>query len=132
MIHKNPEIFNQFRTYFAFLALLALHFYADKALGQQSDPKNTRPNIVLIISDDQGWGDLSMHGNPYLSTPVLDKLAKEGAQFDRFYVSPLCAPTRSSLLTGRYHLRTGTAWVTGGLETMRSEETTLAEAFKAA
>ncbi|MEJ7739848.1 MAG: sulfatase-like hydrolase/transferase [Chitinophagaceae bacterium] len=87
---------------------------------------------MVILSDDQGWGDFSGNGNPYLQTPVLDKLSHEGARFDRFFVSPLCAPTRASLLTGRYHLRTGVASVTGGLETMRTEEVTIAEAFKAA
>ena len=90
-----------------------------------------RPNVLLIMTDDQGWGDLSSHGNPMLKTPVLDSLARQSAQFERFYVSPLCAPTRASLLTGRYHLRTGTVSVTKGLETMRADETTLAEIFRA-
>ncbi|HEV7349002.1 arylsulfatase [Telluribacter sp.] len=89
-----------------------------------------RPNVLFILTDDQGWGDLSLHGNPYLETPTLDNLARQGAQFDRFYVSPLCAPTRASLLTGRYHLRTGTVSVSRGLEVMNAEETTLAELFK--
>ncbi len=93
---------------------------------------NNKPNVIVIVTDDQGWGDFSGNGNPYVQTPVLDKLAHEGARFDRFFVSPLCAPTRASLLTGRYHLRTGVASVTGGLETMRTEEVTIAEAFKAA
>lgn len=88
------------------------------------------PNIILIMTDDQGYGDLSIHGNDSVSTPVLDRLAKEGVQFDRFYVSPLCAPTRASLLTGRYHMRTGTSWVTHRKEVMRAEETTIAEVFK--
>ena len=92
----------------------------------------TKPNIVLILADDMGWGDVGVHRNPVVETPVLDLLARQGAQFDRFYVSPLCAPTRASLLTGRYHLRTGVASVTGGLETMRSTEVTLAEILKKA
>ncbi len=92
----------------------------------------SRPNIVLILADDMGWGDMSSHGNPVVETPVLDRLAAQGARFERFYVSPLCAPTRASLLTGRYHLRTGVASVTSGLETMRSSEVTLAEVFKTA
>ncbi|GAB3279666.1 sulfatase-like hydrolase/transferase [Larkinella harenae] len=87
------------------------------------------PNVVLILTDDQGWGDLSLHGNRFLETPYLDRLALSGAQFERFFVSPLCAPTRASLLTGRYHLRTGTVSVTQGWERMRSEELTLAEVF---
>ena len=90
-----------------------------------------KPNVLLILSDDQGYGDLGIHGNTLIETPVLDKLAKESAQFERFYVSPLCAPTRASLLTGRYHLRTGTVSVSKGLEIMREKEVTLAEIFKA-
>ncbi|MBU1822490.1 MAG: arylsulfatase [Bacteroidetes bacterium] len=91
----------------------------------------TRPNVLFILTDDQGWGDLSLHGNPILQTPQLDSLARSGAMFDRFYVSPLCAPTRASLLTGRYHLRTGTVSVSRSLEVMDAGETTLAEIFKA-
>ena len=94
-----------------------------------ADPGSAMPNIVLCMADDQGWGDLSIHGNQILSTPVLDQLAAESVRFDRFYVCPVCAPTRASLLTGRYHLRTGTSWVTHRKEVMRSEEYTLAESF---
>jgi arylsulfatase A len=90
------------------------------------------PNVVLIISDDQGYGDLSLHGNPHVRTPVLDRLATNGVQFERFFVSSVCAPTRASLLTGRYSLRTGVRGVTRGDETMRSEEVTVAEALRAA
>jgi arylsulfatase A len=90
-----------------------------------------KPNVVLILTDDQGWGDLSLHGNPVLETKNLDKLAHQGAQFNNFYVSPLCAPTRASILTGRYHLETGVVSVSNGLEIMDTNETTLAELFKA-
>jgi len=95
-------------------------------------PARQHPNVLLILTDDQGYGDVRSHGNDKIDTPILDKLAEQGARFDRFYVSPVCAPTRASLLTGRYHLRTGVSWVTRGLETMRSEEVTLAELFKKA
>ena len=88
------------------------------------------PNVVLIMTDDQGWGDVTSHGNELLDTPTLDRIAGEGARFDRFSVSPVCAPTRAALLTGRDHLRTGTCWVTGGLETMRASEVTVAEALR--
>lgn len=91
-----------------------------------------RPNVLLIISDDQGYGDLSLHGNPHVRTPHLDRFATNGIQFDRFFVSSVCAPTRASLLTGRYSLRTGTRGVTRGEETMRSEEVTIAEALRGA
>lgn len=87
-------------------------------------------NVILILTDDQGYGDLGIHGNDSINTPVLDQLAMESARFDRFYVSPLCAPTRASILTGRYHLRTGTVSVSNGLETMATAEYTLAELFK--
>ncbi len=100
-------------------------------LGSSSSAA-TRPNVLLIISDDQGYGDLSLHGNPHLRTPALDRLATNGIQFDRFFVSSVCAPTRASLLTGRYSLRTGVRGVTRGDETMRSEEVTVAEALRAA
>lgn len=91
-----------------------------------------RPNVIIILTDDQGWGDIESHGNPEIDTPVLDGLAESGARFDRFFVSPVCAPTRASLLTGRDHLRTGTQWVTYGLENMRAEEQTFGEVFKQA
>jgi len=67
----------------------------------------TRPNVILIITDDQGYGDLGYNGNPHVKTPVLDRFANESIRFNEFYVSPVCAPTRSSLMTGRYSLRTG-------------------------
>ncbi len=89
-----------------------------------------KPNILLILTDDQGWGDITSHNNPRVHTPTMDRLAAEGARFDRFYVSPVCAPTRASLLTGRYHPRTGVHGVTRGRETMREDEVTIAEILK--
>ncbi|MBI3279424.1 MAG: arylsulfatase [Acidobacteria bacterium] len=91
-----------------------------------------RPNVLLIMSDDQGWGDLSSHGNPDLKTPEMDRLASQGTELTRFYVSPVCAPTRSSLLTGRYNVRCGVHGVTWGMETMATDETTIAEALRPA
>ena len=86
--------------------------------------------MILILSDDQGWGDIHHHGNTILETPTLDRLAAEGAEFENFFVEPLCAPTRAGLLTGKYYLRTGTSWVSRGLENMDPSETTLAELFR--
>lgn len=91
-----------------------------------------RPNVLLILTDDQGWGDLASHGAPHLETPRLDALADEGVRFGRFYVQPVCAPTRAGLLTGRYHLRSGVHGVTRGWETMAASEITLAEALTSA
>jgi arylsulfatase A-like enzyme len=87
----------------------------------------SRPNIVLIMVDDMGFGDIRMSGNPLIHTPNLDRLAAGSVNFSNFYVSPVCAPTRASLLTGRYHQRTGVRSVTNGYETMNPEEITLAE-----
>ncbi len=102
-----------------------------RALADRS-PAARRPNVVLIMTDDQGWGDIRSHGNDKINTAVQDRLAAEGARFDRFFVCPLCAPTRASLLTGRYHMRTGTHGVTRGQEIMRAEEVTIAEVLKQA
>ena len=89
-----------------------------------------QPNVVIVMTDDQGFGDVHSHGNEFIDTPVHDRIANEGVRFDRFYVSPVCAPTRASLLTGRYHLRTGVHGVTRGYEIMRDDEVTIAELLK--
>ena len=98
-----------------------------------SEPgSDARPNVLLIITDDQGYGDLSLHGNPHLKTPNLDRLGQAGVRFERFYVNSFCAPTRAALLTGRYPLRCGVWGVTHNKEAMRPEEVTLGEAFRGA
>src|SRR4051794_10935742 len=91
-----------------------------------------RPNVVVILADDQGWGDLSVHGNTNLRTPNIDSLARDGALFDRFYVCPVCSPTRAEFLTGRYHPRGGVRGVSTGAERLDLGEKTVADAFKAA
>ena len=90
------------------------------------------PNVIVILTDDQGWGDLSANGNTNLQTPHLDSLARDGVSLDRFYVCPVCAPTRAEFLTGRYHPRTGVKGVSSGQERLNLEEKTVADAFKAA
>jgi arylsulfatase A-like enzyme len=90
------------------------------------------PNVVVILTDDQGWGDLSVHGNTNLSTPNVDSLARDGASFDRFYVCPVCSPTRAEFLTGRYHPRCGVYSTSAGGERMNLDEVTIADSFKAA
>ena len=90
------------------------------------------PNVVVFLADDQGWGDLSCHGNTNLATPNLDSLAKDGASLENFYVCAVCAPTRAEFLTGRYHFRTGVSGVSEGKGRLNPDETTLANLFKAA
>ncbi|MEM6379097.1 MAG: arylsulfatase, partial [Bacteroidota bacterium] len=89
-----------------------------------------RPNVIIIITDDQGYGDFGFTGNPHVKTPNLDELAGESVRFNNFYVSPVCAPTRSSLMTGRYSLRTGVRDTYNGGAIMASNEVTIAEMLK--
>jgi arylsulfatase A-like enzyme len=91
-----------------------------------------KPNVVVVLSDDQGWGDLSINGNSNLRTPNLDSLAKNGARFSRFFVQPVCSPTRAEFLTGRYHPRCGVRGVTTGGERLNLSESTIADSFAAA
>jgi arylsulfatase A-like enzyme len=87
---------------------------------------------VVILADDQGWGDLSVNGNTNLSTPNIDSLAKDGAAFERFYVCPVCAPTRAEFLTGRYFPRTGVRGVSTGAERLNLDETILPQILRSA
>ena len=90
------------------------------------------PNVVVLLADDQGWADLGVNGNTNARTPNLDALARSGAKFDRFYVCPVCSPTRAEFLTGRYFPRAGVSGVDSGRERLNTDETTIAQTFKAA
>jgi arylsulfatase A-like enzyme len=90
------------------------------------------PNVILILTDDQGYGDLGVTGNPHVKTPVIDKFARQSIRFNNFYVCPVSAPTRSGLLTGRYSLRTGIRDTYNGGAMMAPEEVTIAELLKKA
>ena len=90
-----------------------------------------RPNVLLIITDDQGYGDLACHGNPVIKTPALDRLHDESIRLTNFHVSPTCAPTRAALMTGRYTDCTGSWHTIMGRSLMNAEEVTLAQCFKA-
>jgi len=98
----------------------------------ESRPAGRRPNILVILADDQGWGDLSVHGNVNLATPNIDSLARSGALLERFFVCPVCSPTRAEFLTGRYHPRGGVHNVTTGGERLNLDEKTIGDTFKAA
>ncbi len=88
------------------------------------------PNIVLVMADDQGWGDTGYNGHPYVQTPELDAMAAEGFVLDRFYAAaPICSPTRASIMSGRTPVRTK---VTSHGRYMRPQEQTIAESLKAA
>lgn len=100
-------------------------------LAIQAQQTTKQPNIILIMADDLGWGDVGFNGNKIIRTPVLDKLASEGVKMERFYsAGPLSSPTRASVLTGRNPFRTGVFSANEGI--LRPEEITLPELLKAA
>jgi len=96
---------------------------------QQQAPEK-QPNVILIMTDDQGYGDLACHGNPYVKTPTLDKLYEESVRFTDFHVDPCCAPTRSALLTGCYSSRAGVWHTIGGRSLLKEGMPTIADLFK--
>ena len=106
------------------------YFFLFFLFGGSSVFAQSRPNVILIMTDDQGYGDITSHGNLTINTPNMDKIADDGARLENFFVSSVCAPTRASLLTGRYHIRTGTVHVSKNLDVMRAKELTIAEVFK--
>lgn len=91
-----------------------------------------RPNIIFIITDDQGYGDVSRNGNPILKTPNLNRLHDEGVRFLDFHVSPTCAPTRSALMTGRHEFRNGVTHTINERERLTLKATTIAQVLQSA
>lgn len=95
-------------------------------------PAEEKPNVILIITDDQGYGDVSAHGNPLLKTPNLDQLHAASVRLTNYHVDPTCSPTRSALLSGRYSTKTGVWHTICGRSLMAPEELTIAEILSAA
>ena len=91
-----------------------------------------QPNILFILTDDQGWWDLGFRGNKDIDTPNLDQLASESVDFKRFYAAPVCAPTRAGIMTGRYCFRTGLYNTRFGGDTLGINEITIAEILQQA
>ena len=100
------------------------------ALSAMSLSTLAQPNILLIVTDDQGYGDLSCHRNSVLETPNMDRLAGQSVRLDQFHTAPVCAPTRASLLTGRNHLEAGVWGVHLARDYMALDETTLADVLR--
>ncbi len=88
-----------------------------------------KPNVILVITDDQGYGDIGAHGNTVIKTPNIDSFYDESYHLTDFHVGPTCAPTRSALMTGRYANSTGVWHTVGGWSLLREEEKTLADMF---
>ena len=117
-------------TFFLLFILLTALFTSCRSEIKRSEQK--RPNIILLLADDQGYGDLGFTGNPVIETPNIDAMARESAIMENFYVSPVCAPTRASLMTGRYNYRTGVTDTYIGRAMMHAGEVTIAEVLRKA
>ncbi len=113
------------------LALAGTPLWACRSTPGDSSERS-HPNIVLVMTDDQGYGDYGFMGNPVLETPHLDALALESPKLERFYVSPVCSPTRACLMTGRYNHRTRVIDTWRGRSMLEPDEETLAELLRAA
>jgi arylsulfatase len=109
----------------------AMAVYAKSASNSSAKSFTSRPNVVLVLTDDQGYGDLSCHGNPVLKTPNLDKLYAESTRFTDYHVAPMCTPTRGELLTGKQAFRNGAVFVCQGKSMIRRGIPTLADMFRA-
>lgn len=96
-----------------------------------ADSTGGKPNVILILTDDQGYGDFSCHGNPVLKTPNLDRLHDQSIRFTDFHVTPMCTPTRGQLLTGRDALANGAYCVCSGRTFLHPTIPTMAELFAA-
>ena len=120
------------RVFLKSLGLGAAAMAASCATSPKSDKGKNRPNVVLIMTDDQGYGDLGVTGNPIIRTPNIDAMASRSASMENFYVSPVCAPTRACLMTGRYNYRTRVVDTWLGRAMMEPEETTIAEILRQA
>ncbi|MEM6570260.1 MAG: arylsulfatase [Planctomycetota bacterium] len=110
-------------------SVLLASFLSFAPAAERGDP--ARPNVLLVITDDQGYGDVAAHGNGMIRTPHLDALRTESVRLTDFHVDPTCSPTRSALMTGRYSTRTGVWHTIMGRSLMDGDEETLAEVFRA-
>ena len=114
---------------FLLLGTLGLVGLAQFRLAGQDQ---VRPNVIVIMTDDQGYGDLSCHGNPILKTPELDKMHADSVRFTDFHVSPFCTPTRAALMTGNHAAVTGAYRTSSGRTLMHPDEKTVAHLFASA
>jgi len=111
------------------MATILFLFHAGVTFAANLD-NSDKPNIILVMADDQGWGDTGYNGHPFVQTPALDQMAQEGFIFDRLYAgAPVCSPTRASVMTGRNPIRTK---VTNHGRYLRPQEQTIGETLKAA
>lgn len=127
-----PTRVSRLLTSLIVFSLVVTVFVAESAAIAAESLAGRRPNIIFILTDDQGYGDLSCHGNPILKTPHIDRLHAEGVRFTDFHVSPTCSPTRSALLTGRHEFRNGVTHTILERERLTLKAVTLPEVLKSA
>ncbi len=111
------------------MKLRSLMLLAFVCFQAQLSLAGNNPNVIIVITDDQGYGDLGCHGNPILKTPNLDRLYAESVRLTDFHVSPFCTPTRAALMTGRDPGRTGAYRTSSGRTMMHTDERTIANVF---
>ncbi|WP_231617685.1 sulfatase-like hydrolase/transferase [Novipirellula aureliae] len=119
---KTPTNRNAMKNITLFIACVGL---AAASVASAAD----RPNVIVVMTDDQGYGDMSCHGNPILETPNIDQLYRDSVRMTDFHVSPFCTPTRAALMTGRYPARTGAYRTSSGRTLMHTDERTIANVF---
>ena len=120
MTLQYPKTYPQCWRWLIFVLLLVM-FGSTCSIAQE------RPNIIIMLTDDQGYGDIGAHGNPYLKTPNIESIGQRGVEMTHFFTYPNCSPTRAALLTGRYPYRTGVVGVTQVDHLMNASEVTIAE-----
>ena len=123
-------VLKNFKGFVIPLLAIVLFFNCKKGPDNNGNMEaSKRPNVILIMTDDQGYGDLSCHGSPYVKTPALDSLYAESVRFTDFHVDPSCSPTRAALLTGNYSSRAGVWHTIGGRSLLKEGMTTMPEVF---
>ena len=123
---------NPRRILLSMILLLVSSLLSLDSQSLQAKEKSRQPNIILVMTDDQGYWDTEISGNPKIETPTIKKLAAEGVTFTRFYANMVCAPTRAGLMTGRHYLRTGLYNTRFGGDTLGPNETTIAQVLQKA
>lgn len=118
-------MFSQYSSRFSLrlIILISVHLFSVQSINAQSK----KPNIIIMMTDDQGYGDIGAHGNPYLKTPQIESIGEQGVEMTHFFAYPNCSASRAALLTGRYPYRTGVTAVTQVDHFMNTNETTIAE-----
>jgi arylsulfatase A-like enzyme len=122
-------IYNTRREFLKTIGLGAAVVAVSPSMLAAGNSFEKRPNVIIVMTDDQGYGHLSCHGNPVLKTPNIDKLHAQSIRLTDFHVSPTCSPTRAALMTGRYNVRTGVWHTIMGRHFLRADEATMADVF---